>query len=198
MDPAYTYVAAPGAPLHPVSPERANQQKRSRPEIPPSPSLPNIPGFAQALMSADVRSKVAQFNSLDTKDVTERRRGHEAALRRAVLGREEAENETKRAKEEIEELNHELEEYKRREEKVARRLERAMVLGIYRFVYYSLSWANLIPGGTTSLQRQVAADQRDTLALSVYVREGDTKNAKRSIQIIVGTGEIAGGTQSSS
>ena len=75
-------------------------------------------------MSSEVQGKVL----LDTKDVTERRRGnHEAALRRAVLGREEAENETRRAKEEIEVLNREIEEYKKREDKIVRRLERTMV-----------------------------------------------------------------------
>ncbi|KAI9789551.1 MAG: hypothetical protein M1816_005958 [Peltula sp. TS41687] len=129
MDPSHRYLPTPGAPLHPVSPERANQQKHSqRPEISISPSLPNINGYVQATMmsSSDVPGKVAQFNSLDGKDVMERRRVNDAALKRAVLGREEAESETRRVKEMVQTLTDELEVSKQREGKFVRRLERAL------------------------------------------------------------------------
>ena len=119
----------PGTPLFPVSPERANQQKQQAPPllhniIASSPSMPNLGTVSRS--SSDVQGKVAQFNLL-SKDVTERRRENEAAVRRAVLGREEAENETRRAKEECRRLTRELEESRWRENKVAERLDRAMV-----------------------------------------------------------------------
>lgn len=163
MDSACRFIAAPGAPLHPISPERANQQKHLRPEISLSPSLPNIAGFSQVGISSDVQGKVAQFNSLDIKDVTERRKEREAALRRAVLGREEAENETRKAREEIGALTRELEEYKQREKRVSKRLEQAMV-----WIYHSssgISSANPTAGGITSLQRGIAADQREIASI---------------------------------
>lgn len=50
-------------------------------------------------------------------------------MRRAVLGREEAENETKRLRDEYQGLRKELEEGKVRERKVAQRIESVMVGG---------------------------------------------------------------------
>lgn len=81
--------------------------------------------------TSDVQNKVAQFNSL-SKEAVQRRKDNEAAMRRAVLGREEAENETRRLKEETNRLNKELEEGKARERKVAARIESVMVASFNR------------------------------------------------------------------
>lgn len=78
-----------------------------------------------------MQNKVAQFNSL-SKEAVQRRKDNEAAMRRAVLGREEAENETRRLKEETTRLNKELEEGKARERKVAERIETVMVASFNR------------------------------------------------------------------
>lgn len=78
-----------------------------------------------------MQNKVAQFNSL-SKEAVQRRKDNEAAMRRAVLGREEAENETRRLKEETNRLNKELEEGKARERKVAERIESVMVASFNR------------------------------------------------------------------
>ncbi|KAL8852839.1 MAG: hypothetical protein Q9221_002348 [Calogaya cf. arnoldii] len=75
--------------------------------------------------ASDVQHKVAQFNSL-SKEAVQRRKDNEAAMRRAVLGREEAENETRRLKDENNGLRKELEEGKARERKVAERIESVM------------------------------------------------------------------------
>ncbi|KAL8914194.1 MAG: hypothetical protein Q9172_007140 [Xanthocarpia lactea] len=75
--------------------------------------------------ASDVQNKVAQFNSL-SKEAVQRRKDNEAAMRRAVLGREEAENETRRLKDENKGLRQELEEGKARERKVAERIEAVM------------------------------------------------------------------------
>ncbi|KAI4280234.1 MAG: hypothetical protein L6R38_004601 [Xanthoria sp. 2 TBL-2021] len=75
--------------------------------------------------ASDVQNKVAQFNSL-SKEAVQRRKDNEAAMRRAVLGREEAENETRRLKDENSRLRKELEEGKARERKVAERIESVM------------------------------------------------------------------------
>lgn len=127
MDPAYKFSASPGTPLLPISPERVNRQL-----LPQSPSLPsglNDPSeMAQLKEASEVQSKVAQFNSL-SKEAVQRRKDSEAAMRRAVLGREEAENETKRLRDEYQGLRKELEEGKARERKVAERIESVMVGG---------------------------------------------------------------------
>lgn len=125
MDPAHRFPASPGTPLFPVSPERVNRQA-----LPQSPSLPsNLHDpikMAHLKEASDVQNKVAQFNSL-SKEAVQRRKDNEAAMRRAVLGREEAENETRRLKDENSRLRKELEEGKARERKVAERIESVMV-----------------------------------------------------------------------
>ena len=125
MDPVYRFPASPGMPLFPVSPERVNRQP-----LPQSPSLPSnlsdpfLNGHAKA--PSDVQGKVAQFNNL-SKEAAQRRRDNEAALQRAVMGREEAENETRRLKEENRILRKDIEEGRGRERRVGERLEALMV-----------------------------------------------------------------------
>ncbi|KAI9754816.1 MAG: hypothetical protein M4579_004541 [Chaenotheca gracillima] len=112
-----------GTPLYPISPERANQQRP--PQLPTSPSLPELNENRNLLRGSDVQHKVAQFNSMN-KDAADRRRIHEAALRRAVMGREEAESDNKRMKDELGEFRKEVADSKDRERRVAERLEALM------------------------------------------------------------------------
>ncbi|KAL9108264.1 MAG: hypothetical protein Q9187_008322 [Circinaria calcarea] len=129
MDPFFKVPPSPGFPLFPVSPERVNRQ-----HLPQSPSLPS--GLSTSLQdpfsisptkaSSDVQGKVAQFNNL-SKEAIQRRKDNEAALRRAVVGREEAESETKRLKEENKLLKKEIEEGRSRERRVGERVESVMV-----------------------------------------------------------------------
>lgn len=111
-----------------VSPERANRQ-----HLPPSPSLPSELArlrdpFASShtRTTSEVQDKVAQFNSL-SKEAIQRRRDNEAALKRAIMGREEAESETNRLKDECWLLKKELEEGRGKERKVCERLEELRV-----------------------------------------------------------------------
>lgn len=111
--------ASPIIPLQQVSPDRINQQR-----IPASPSLPNqlsnvdpkVPG-----QSTDVQSKVAFLNSLNQNTSPSRQQGHSthAALQRALLGREEAENALRSS-------NTQLAEAEVRQRKISERLESLM------------------------------------------------------------------------
>lgn len=127
MDPVFQFPASPGTPLFPVSPERANRQ-----QLPQSPSLPSISNIQNDHVtvlsrgSSDVQGKVAQFNNL-SKEAAQRRKDSEAALRRAVLGREEAESETRRLREENRLLRQDVEEGRARERRVGERVEGVMV-----------------------------------------------------------------------
>ena len=129
MDPVFKIPPSPGFPLFPVSPERSNRQ-----HFPQSPSLPSDLASCQkdpfvsshSRASSDVQGKVAQFNNL-SKEAIQRRKENEAALRRAVVGREEAEGETRRLKEETKLLRKELEEGRSRERRVGERVEAVMV-----------------------------------------------------------------------
>lgn len=127
MDPVFRFPASPGTPLFPVSPERANRQ-----QLPQSPSLPSIsniqndPFIVHSRGNSDVQGKVAQFNNL-SKQAAQRRKDSEAALERAVLGREEAENETRRLREENRLLRQDVEEGRARERRVGERVEGVMV-----------------------------------------------------------------------
>lgn len=129
MDPIYTFPASPGIPLFPVSPERANRQ-----QLPHSPSLPADLSLAahdsltptHSKKVSDVQGKVAQFNNL-SKEAIQRRKDNEAALKRAVVGREEAESETRRLREESRQLRNDIEEGMARERRVGQRVETVRV-----------------------------------------------------------------------
>ena len=131
MDPIYKFPASPGTPLFPISPERANRQQVP-PQLPHSPSLPSISGarndpfLTHSRGNSDVQGKVAQFNNL-TKEAAQRRKDNEAALKRAVLGREEAEGESRRLREDNRLLRQDVEEGRARERRVGERLEGVMV-----------------------------------------------------------------------
>lgn len=115
-------------PLLPISPERMNA---SRQPIPQSPSLPAFTTSASSSptrdKNSDVQGMVARFNALDIKDHQELGRRQEAAVKRAQMGREQAEEECRRAKEEMRALRRDVEEGRERERRVAKRVESVMV-----------------------------------------------------------------------
>lgn len=128
MDQKFAFPHPLGKPLLTVSPERANRQN-----LPLSPSLPSELArlrdpftSSHTRTSSEVQIKVAQFNNL-SKEAIQRRRDNEAALKRAIMGREEAESETNRLKEESRLLKKELEEGRVKERKVCERLEELRV-----------------------------------------------------------------------
>ncbi|KAK4692998.1 hypothetical protein P7C71_g4311, partial [Lecanoromycetidae sp. Uapishka_2] len=123
MDPVFRFPASPGTPLFPVSPERANRQQL--PQSPSLPSLQNNPFLTHSRGNSDVQGKVAQFNNL-SREAAQRRKDSEAALKRAVLGREEAESETRRVREDNTILRRDVEEGRARERKMGERLEDMM------------------------------------------------------------------------
>lgn len=78
--------------------------------------------------NSDVQNIVARFNSLDIKDrLDEKLKKSEASLKRAQMGREEAEAEAKRYREEGREVKKDLEESRDRERRVTKRLDAVMV-----------------------------------------------------------------------
>lgn len=121
MDPKFVFPQPPGKPLLAVSPERANRQHQPSSQSLPSELARLRDPFASSHMrnSSEVQVKVAQFNNL-SREAIQRRRENEAALKRAIMGREEAESETSR-------LKKELEEGKGKERKVCERLEELRV-----------------------------------------------------------------------
>ncbi|MCJ1402700.1 hypothetical protein MMC11_005921 [Xylographa trunciseda] len=128
MEPVFRIPDSPGTPLFPVSPDRVN-----RLQLPHSPSRQSDLSFLHddpfksyhSRNSSDVQGKVAQFNNL-SKEASQRRKDNEAALKRAVVGREEAESETRRLKDENRSLRKEVEEGSIRERRVGERLEAVM------------------------------------------------------------------------
>jgi hypothetical protein len=96
--------------------------------LPQSPSLPEIHAFrSHVRTNSDVQGLVKRFEHLDVRDrdaeSAERRKRHEAELRRAVCAREEAESDVRRLREEVRKLKRESDEGRERERKVGRRLE---------------------------------------------------------------------------
>lgn len=70
---------------------------------------------------------VARFNSLDIRDHVELRKKDEAALKRAQMGREEAEEQLKRVREESRKLKRDLDDGGDRERKMMKRIDTVMV-----------------------------------------------------------------------
>ncbi|KAG8528805.1 uncharacterized protein KY384_006494 [Bacidia gigantensis] len=138
MDSDREHLLPRGSPLYPVPPNRMNERNQTQamrspiddgttPQLSPSPSLPAFSHLLQGRSShmrgsSDVQGKVAQFNGL-AKEAAQRRKDNEAALRRALMGREEAEGESQRYKDENKLLKVDVEEGRGREMKVALRLE---------------------------------------------------------------------------
>ncbi|KAI1372309.1 hypothetical protein F4677DRAFT_270585 [Hypoxylon crocopeplum] len=116
---------SPGAsPLQPMSPDRVNQQRDA--------SVFTI--RADQSRDSDVHDKIRQFNNLAhtgpagaaSMSRQLERKTADAALKRAMLGREEAENEMRRHRDEARMLRRQVEESRGRERKVGERLEDVM------------------------------------------------------------------------
>ncbi|KAH6622664.1 hypothetical protein F5144DRAFT_335892 [Chaetomium tenue] len=75
---------------------------------------------------SSVHEKINQFNTLAMHSKTLERKTADAALKRAMLGREEAEAEARRYRDEVVALRKEIEEGKKNERKVGERLEAVM------------------------------------------------------------------------
>ncbi|AEO71857.1 uncharacterized protein THITE_2124718 [Thermothielavioides terrestris NRRL 8126] len=75
---------------------------------------------------SSVHEKINQYNSLAMQSKTLERKSADAALKRAMLGREEAEAEMRRYRDEARALRKQIEEGKERERKVGERLEAVM------------------------------------------------------------------------
>jgi hypothetical protein len=120
MDPNYKFPSSPGTPLFHVSPERVNQQRYE------SGASPSIGGGGHSRDSS-VHEKVAKFDSLALQSKALERKANDAALKRAMVGREEAETEMRRYREEVRALRKQVEDGNARERKVGERLEAVMV-----------------------------------------------------------------------
>jgi hypothetical protein len=122
MDPTYQFPGSPGTPLFQVSPDRVNQQRY---DLSGSPSLSLAGG--RHTRESSVAEKAAKFDTLAFQSKALERKTNDAALKRAMLGREEAESEMRRYRDEARNLRKKLEEAASRERKVGERLESVMV-----------------------------------------------------------------------
>ncbi|TVY32743.1 hypothetical protein LOCC1_G008883 [Lachnellula occidentalis] len=130
MDMSYQFPGSPGAPLHQVSPERVNQQ-RPISMFEPDTDSAGIPRFSEAKShshsrDSSVHDKISQFNTLAFQGKHLERKANDAALKRAMLGREEAESEMRRYRDETRALRRHIDEGRERERKVGERLETVM------------------------------------------------------------------------
>ncbi|KAF9762159.1 hypothetical protein IL306_003536 [Fusarium sp. DS 682] len=110
---------SPGGPLQAVTADRVNQQ-RERESV-----FSHLRGGSR---DSTVHDKISQFNNLSVTMQSKQleRKTADAALKRAMLGREEAETELRRYREENKTLRKAIDEGKERERKVGERLESLM------------------------------------------------------------------------
>lgn len=166
----------PDTPLYQVSPERVNQQKQW--DLPQSPTATEK-GSKSSKHSRDssVNDKIAQFNSLAYQGKQLERKTNDAALKRAVVGREEAESEMRRYRDEARILRRQVEEGKERERKVGERLESVMVCYEYARCHISLLTPHLIG--------KLWSSQGNTFTYTSIMGEGNSKSSKRRFQITI-------------
>ncbi|KJZ80258.1 hypothetical protein HIM_00108 [Hirsutella minnesotensis 3608] len=110
-------MASPGGPLQAATPERVNQRGDTAMSGPRPDSRDN-----------SVHEKISQFNNLSVAMQSKQleRKTADAALKRAMIGREEAEAEVRRLKEELRQVQKAVNDGKERERKVGERLETVM------------------------------------------------------------------------
>ncbi|KAM0264695.1 hypothetical protein ACHAQJ_000520 [Trichoderma viride] len=118
--------AATGGPLQMASPDRVNQRRETL--FATLRAQGAAPATADGGRDSTVHDKISQFNNLSMSMQSRQleRKTADAALKRAMLGREEAEAEMRRLKEEGRVLRQEIEEGKERERRVGERLETIM------------------------------------------------------------------------
>lgn len=154
---------SPGGPLQPSSPERVNQQRESI-----------FSHLRREARDSSVHDKISQFNNLSVSMQSKQleRKTADAALKRAMLGREEAETEMRRYKEEVKGLRKSIEEGKERERRVGERLETLMVSCTERsscqvmLTYLGKLWTR----------------QGDACPYTSSLGKGDSTSPKRNVQ----------------
>ncbi|KND94061.1 hypothetical protein TOPH_01205 [Tolypocladium ophioglossoides CBS 100239] len=106
-----------GGPLQTATPERVNQRRESA-----------MSALRAEGRDSTVHDKISQFNSLSVAMQSKQleRKTADAALKRAMVGREEAEAEMRRLREEMRQLQKAVQEGKERERRVGERLETVM------------------------------------------------------------------------
>ncbi|RXG41974.1 hypothetical protein VDGE_07540 [Verticillium dahliae] len=114
MDSPRSHLGSPGGPLNPITPDRANRESTF------------MASLRSDLRSSPVHDKISQFNTLAMQSKSLERKTADAALKRAMLGREEAEGEMRRYRDETKVLRVQLEKARDREMRVSERLEAVM------------------------------------------------------------------------
>lgn len=163
MDPNFKFPGSPGTPLFQVSPERVNQQRPS--------TASSVFDEGRHTRESSVHEKVAVFNSLAYQGKQLERKTNDAALKRAILGREEAESEMRRYREETRSLRRQIEEGNERERRVGERLENVMVsISSHQSCRFELmGW----------FEGELWSREGDTRAYAGTLGERDTKGAQR-------------------
>ncbi|KAF4980592.1 hypothetical protein FZEAL_3405 [Fusarium zealandicum] len=118
-EPNQSPLGSPGGPLQAVTAERVNQQRDREPVF---------SHLRSGSRDSTVIDKISQFNNLSVTMQSKQleRKTADAALKRAMLGREEAETELRRYREETKALRKALDDGRERERKVGERLESLM------------------------------------------------------------------------
>lgn len=176
------YSSPPGTPdgdgsTTPLQPLSHNQQRDS---LFPSMRRANQQNHADVFDARDstVHDKVNQFNSLTMQSKALERKTADAALKRAMMGREEAEAEMRRYRDETRQLRKQIEDGKERERKVGERLETVMVGSIFFLRQYPGSEGLLTCTSTGKLR----ASKRNTCPHPGTLGKGDSARSKRDVQ----------------
>lgn len=177
MEQAHSLPGSPGSPgSAPLQPMSVNQQREAAPLFSPTRAEQR---------DSDIHDKIRQFDTLgriNTMSMSKQleRKTADAALKRAMLGREEAENMMRQYREEARALRKKVEEGHERERRVGERLETVMVGGASRQLGFRFD--PLFPLTNHYIfTGELWASQGDTFPYSGIMGEGDPTSTQRSI-----------------
>ena len=178
--PTPTLTPTPTA-LQPASQDRVNQRRDSN-------ALFSSVRTSDARDSCSVHDKIHQFNSLAMQSKQLERKTADAALKRAMLGREEAEAEMRRYRDEARLLRKQVEEGRERERKVGERLETVMVRNMHTAHHPLLAgawyaretWRRLT---LFAIVGELRPRKGNTRTYSGPVGEGDPPRAQGDVQV---------------
>ena len=166
---------SPGGSLGALQPVSHNPQRAETPNF-GSPRR----GGDDARDSA-VHDKISQFNTLAMQSKQLERKTADAALKRAMVGREEAECEMRRYRDEVRLLKKHVEEGKERERRVGERLETVMVRNL--LVFSKARWVNdswlTNPYGQTG---ELRAHKRNSCTHPGFMGKGNPPCSEGDIQ----------------
>lgn len=187
--------AAAASPLQAASADRVNQQREPSSFMSSFQRSGTIVTAGGQSRDSSVHDKISQFNTLAVQSKQLERKTTDAALKRAMLGREEAEVEMRRYRDEARALRRQVEEGKERERKVGERLETVMVRSSLFLPRPHVSYTAKLTTPLPYCLGELRSRKGNARTHAGPLGEGDPARTKGHVQVAECHRQTAGGAQ---